>query len=108
MKKKKKKVKEVKEEEEDNNRSTNYIHATTYFSFLYNPPIHQIIACVWTMRRRQVCEKIYIRERASLLLTISVRVKRESAFPQTATSESESKKHQGPSSSEQLDLWRDE
>ena len=51
---KEKEKKKVKEEEEDNNRSTNYIHATTYFSFLYNPPIHQIIECVWTMRRRQV------------------------------------------------------
>ena len=34
-------------EREDHNRSTNYIHATTYFSFLYNQPIHRIFACVW-------------------------------------------------------------
>ena len=41
-----KKVKEVA-----NNRSTNYIHATTYFSFLYNQPIHQIC----TIRVRVDC-----------------------------------------------------
>ena len=38
---------ENSKEREDHNRSTNYIHATTYFSFLYNQPIHRIFACVW-------------------------------------------------------------